>query len=92
MNAVTENTTQLNEVLKYLKKYRKITSIEAFEKFGATRLASIIHDLRERGYDIRTTKVEAKTRYGTPTSYAKYTYIKYNGVDNRPMIKQLRGE
>ena len=92
MKQVTEKTTQQNEVLKHLKKHRSLTSKEAFELFGATRLSDVIFKLRAKGYDIRTTMIESKTRYGTPTAYAKYTYIKYNGVDNRLMTKRLRGE
>lgn len=61
------------EILKYLKKHKTITSMEAFEMFGVTRLASIIFNLRKE-YDIDTLMVETTTRYGETCQYAKYRY------------------
>ena len=87
-----EEQTQISEVLKYLKRYRNITSMEAFEKFGATRLSDIVYKLRKRGYDIKTVMCEGKTRYGGRTSFAIYRYVKYNGVDNTIEVKRMRGE
>lgn len=94
MKEGTDNSqnTQINAVLKYLKKHRSITSMEAFEQCGATRLPALIHDLRKRGYEINTVMIESHTRYGTPCAYAKYKYVKYNGLDNTLNIKKLRGE
>lgn len=65
---------QRTEVLKHLKRRKSITSKEAFEFYGATRLAALIFDLRKVGYRIDTLMMEGKTRYGTPTQYAKYVY------------------
>ena len=61
-------------VLQYLQTEGEITSFEAFEKFGATRLAAIIHDLRKLGYDIETHDVMSKNRFGESCIYAKYVY------------------
>ena len=42
-----QNKTQTGDVLKYLETHKKgITSKEAFDKFGATRLSSIIYSLK----------------------------------------------
>lgn len=41
-----KKTTQKAEVLEYLKKNCTLTSMEAFDLFGATRLAAIIFELR----------------------------------------------
>lgn len=92
MTKAVEKQTQTGEVLKYLKKHRSITSTEAFELFGATRLSSIIHKLRKRGYLINTVMCAGKNRYGTPLEYAKYTYIKYDGVDHTISVEKLRGD
>ncbi len=35
------------KVLKHLKKYGRITSTDAFEKYNATRLSAIIFELRK---------------------------------------------
>ena len=58
------------QVLEHLKANGSITSLEAFERYRATRLSSIIHRLRGR-YDISTLMMESKDG-GTP--YAKYIF------------------
>lgn len=51
-------------VLAHLKRGRTITSMQAFEKFRATRLADIVFKLRGQGYNISTELVEdEKTRF-----------------------------
>ena len=45
------------QVLKHIKRYGKITSMKAFEKYGITRLAARIYTLRTRGYAINTTTI-----------------------------------
>lgn len=68
-------TTQKAEVLKHLQEKGSLTSMEAIELYGATRLASIIFDLRAEWHNIETIMVEGRTRYGGYTQYAKYVYI-----------------
>lgn len=92
MQVKTEMETQISTVLSYLKKHRTITSMQAFEMFGVTRLAGIICKLRKRGYLIKTVMCETKTRYGTNSQYAKYQYVKFDGADNRLNVMRLRGE
>tara|TARA_R110000796_G_scaffold244674_1_gene367929 strand:+ start:635 stop:841 length:207 start_codon:yes stop_codon:yes gene_type:complete len=60
------------EVLKYLKKRGFIDTWKAIELFKATRLSSIIYNLRMKGYDIESVWVEKKD---TPR-YVMYTLIK----------------
>ena len=67
-----EKTTQEKEVLDYLRKIGSITSWEAIVEFGATRLSAIIYNLRKKGYNIETTDVIVKNRYGNATVIAKY--------------------
>ena len=67
-----ENTNKTKEVLKYMQENEGITSMEAFKKFGATRLSAIIFNLRKRGYDIVTLDMECVDRYGHTVNYAKY--------------------
>ena len=61
-----------SEILKYLKRYKKITSLQAIEKFGSIRLGGIIFNLRKKGYDILTETKSTKDRYGNPCNYAVY--------------------
>jgi hypothetical protein len=49
-----------------------ITSMEAFKKFGATRLADVVYRLKNKGYNIVTIDEEGVNRYGEPTRYARY--------------------
>lgn len=65
--------TKTNLVLEHLKNKGSITSIEAIEMFGATRLSSIIFNLRKQ-YKIETINVDFVDRYGNKSVYAKYIY------------------
>ena len=64
------NKTQL--VLKHLKEKGNITSWEAIQKYGATRLSAIIFNLKDKGYDINTLMIDGKDRFGNESRYAKY--------------------
>jgi len=59
-------------VLNHLRENGSITSMEAIERFGATRLSSIIFNLRHRGYEIETVTKGTVDRYGHAVNYAKY--------------------
>ena len=68
--------TQKSEILRYLMTHKRgITSIQAIELFGATRLSDIIFRLRKEGYDIVTEQVTRKTRYGHVTTFAVYKLV-----------------
>lgn len=60
------------QVLEHLQQYGTITSWQAIQQYGATRLASIICNLRKRGYDIETITIMDKDRNGNECQYAKY--------------------
>ena len=44
--------TQEANVLEHLEKYGKVTNMDAFQYYRITRLGSVIHQLRKKGYDI----------------------------------------
>ncbi len=67
--------TQKQMVLEYLKEHKSITSWEAIEKFGATRLSDIIFRLRKEGYEIYTQDIRTKDRYGGKKNIAKYVLV-----------------
>ena len=62
-------------ILEYLKKNKSITSMEAFEKFGATRLSAIIYTLRNEGYVIQNVERSSANRFGDKVRFVEYTYI-----------------
>ena len=66
------NKTQ--KVKEHLTQYGNITSWEAINLYGATRLASIVYNLRQDGYDLRTIMIDDVDRYGEPNKYARYVY------------------
>lgn len=59
-------------ILEYLQTHDYLTSMDAWNMWGVTRLASIIHYLRRAGYDIDTVRVQTTTRFGETTNYARY--------------------
>lgn len=66
-------TNKTNEVLKHLQEKETITSMEAYDLYGATRLSAIIFNLRKR-YNIDTLDMECTDRYGYTCHFAKYRY------------------
>lgn len=64
-------TNQKQEVLRHIKRYGSITSMEAFEKYGITRLSAIIYILR-REYEIVTIMRTSVNRYGNEVNFAEY--------------------
>ena len=67
--------TQKSEVLKFMQTHKGITSIQAFERFGVTRLADIIYKLRLDGFTIQTEQLTTKNRYGHVVNYARYSLV-----------------
>ena len=64
------NKAQL--VKDHLLEHGSITSWEAIEKYGATRLSAIIFNLRKKGYDIDSVRVEGIDRYGNDSHFVRY--------------------
>lgn len=64
--------TQCERILRHLKDYGSITSLEAVNEYGIMRLASRINDLRAQGIAIVSEVVAGKNRYGETTHYSVY--------------------
>lgn len=67
--------TQNERVLRHLKTFGKITTLEAFQDYGITRLSARIWDLRHMGLTITSEMGHAKNRFGEPTNYAIYKLV-----------------
>lgn len=65
-------STQNQTILEHLFEYNTITNMEAYDKYGITRLAARIAELRKAGYVITTTQKSGKNRYGNNVVYAEY--------------------
>ena len=60
----------------HLEKYGSITQLEAFKKYGISRLSARIYNLRAEGLNIITTRKKVKSwRWGT-TTVANYVLVK----------------
>lgn len=64
--------TQRERVLRYIKEYGSITSLEAFTELGCTRLSGEIHRLKDDGYEFSREFITKKNRWGEKVSFAKY--------------------
>lgn len=62
-------------ILEHLKNNQGITSMEAFEKYGATRLSAIIYNLRDDGYVIKNVNQECLNRYGDKVRFVEYQLV-----------------
>lgn len=65
--------SQSKEILKYLQTHKKgITSKDAIDRFGCTRLASVIFNLKRKGYHITSERESVPTRSGRKANVARY--------------------
>jgi hypothetical protein len=63
--------TKIEQVHLHLRRHRSITSVQAFARYGVTRLADCVFTLRGRGVHIETELVP----HGV-TRYARYRMVK----------------
>ena len=63
---------QTEKVLRYMKEFGSITSLQAMTDLGVMRLASRITDLKQSGYDIKSRFIHSKNRYGEPIKFKEY--------------------
>lgn len=72
---------QCTKVLDYMRTYKAITTLNAFEELGVSRLSARIWDLRNKyGYDIGVRPKKVRDRDGVLTSVNAY-YLE--GEDGR---------
>ena len=70
-NAVSNQNQQVEQ---HLKTYGSITSWEAFELYGITRLSARIYDLR-RENEIMSKPMATTNRFRNTVNYVKYVYM-----------------
>ena len=84
--------THKDRVLKYIEDFGSISSLEAFNDLGNTRLSASIWLLRhEDGLEIESINETKNNRYGEKTTYARY-YLKGSQFEknliNKGVIKK----
>lgn len=66
-------------ILNHLLEYGNITSWEAIQQYGATRLSAIIFNLRHKyNLNIVNETINFIDRYGNKANYVKYIFINEN--------------
>lgn len=68
-------TAQWKRILHYMVRFGSISTLEAFNDLGVTRLASRIHDLKRRGYKITSETQTGTNRFGETVHYKVYKLI-----------------
>ena len=66
--------SQNKKILNHLQTHKTgITSMEAFRKYGITRLSARISNLRDMDFNIKTTIETKRNDEGNVVNYARYT-------------------
>ena len=63
-------TSQIKQVEKHLKKRKSITTWDAIQLYGITRLSALIFTLREDGYNIESKRIDDKDSRKWWTKYS----------------------
>lgn len=66
--------TKKDKILKHLQLYDTITSWEAIQEYGVTRLSAIIFTLRKEGFEIDSEKIQFTDRFGDTSNFSKYIF------------------
>lgn len=67
--------TQREAVEKLLLENRTLTSEEARQSYGITRLAKYICDMRRDGWVIESHDIPFKSQFGNKSTYARYVLL-----------------
>lgn len=67
--------TQEDRVLKFMRDTGSITSWQAIQEFGITRLSAKIFNLRRMGYEITSEVVYSRNRYKEVVHFFKYKLV-----------------
>ena len=68
-----DKIAQRDRVLQYIRDFGSITTLQAFQDLGITRLSARIFELKEKGYAVKTDMVTAKNRYGENVHFKRYS-------------------
>ena len=66
-------------IKKHLEEHGSITSMEAIELYGCTRLSARIWNLRHSGMKIVGESTKSKNRFGKHVHFTTYRLVKDNG-------------
>lgn len=70
---------QKQKVIRHLETYGSITPLDAFRDYGIMRLAAVIFNLKEDGFNINSEMITRYVnRFGEKVNFAKYTLKNHN--------------
>ena len=78
MMVMATRITMKDRILRHLQDYGKITSWEAIEDYGCTRISEYIRKLRSENYLIVSNWQKSKNRYGDCVRFVSYELRKEN--------------
>ena len=67
--------TQNERLLEHLKRHRSITTLEAINSLGITRLSARIYELTKNGYVFRKNRIKVPNRYGKMVPVIQYVLV-----------------
>lgn len=67
--------TQNKRLIRHFIEHKKITSLEAINRYGITRLSARIFELKQGGFVFDCKPVTVKNRYGEKVRVTEYTLI-----------------
>ena len=68
--------TQAEMIVAYIDKFGSITSRDAFNDLGVTRLSARVADLKREGYRFEEEWETSKNRFGETVSYKRFSFKK----------------
>ena len=66
---------QKQKVIRHLHQYKSITPLDAFNDYGIMRLAAVIFNLKEEGYNINSKTKTSLNRFGEKVNFSEYKII-----------------
>lgn len=67
--------SQCDRLLEALRRGESVTQLDAWMRFGISRLAARIFDLRAEGHDIPSESVEVQNRFGEACRVKRYRMV-----------------
>lgn len=64
--------TQCDRILEAMKRGESVTQLDAWARFGISRLAARVKDLRDEGVEIHAEFVEVSNRFGEKCRVKRY--------------------
>lgn len=69
-------TNQENRVFHYIQNHGKINPSTSWNMCGVYRLSAVIHNLKAKGYPIKSERKPIKNKFGERVVFAEYTFDK----------------